>query len=375
MFSFGIAVAVSLVVTLLLLRFSSTHRHLSFDHDVDGVRRLHGHPVPRIGGIAVAMAAWVGALLIYLRDAYTGAGMLLVLISALPAFLGGVAEDLTKCVRPRWRMGFMAASCLLAYLLYHLMITRVDIPWLDPMMRMTLIALPLTWLALLTITNAMNIIDGLHGLAGVTASIMFGGIALVAFRVGDALVVSASLLMAGSILGFLFWNYPRGHIFLGDGGAYFLGFMLGTMSILVVIRNPGVSAWFPVLLLAYPLVEVSFSVYRRRILKGRNPGLPDAVHLHQLVYRRVVRWAVGQSEPSLKTRRNAMTAPYLWVLSSLAVAPAVMFYDQTVVLACGFAVFYASYIWLYFRIVRMRVPRWMILRRARRQRHEHRRDR
>ena len=89
--------------------------------------------------------------------------------------------------------------------------------------------------------------------------------------------------------------------------------------------------------------------------------MPDAAHLHQLIYKRVVRWAVGASEPGLKTRRNALTAPYLWILSSLAVAPAVMFYDRTALLAAGFVLFFASYVWLYFRIVRMKVPRWMIV--------------
>lgn len=361
MFSFGVAVFVSLIVSLMILRYASLHRRFSLDDDLDGAQKIHARAVPRIGGIAVCIAAWIGAMVIYARDRHTGAGILLALTSAAPAFIGGVAEDLTKRVSPRWRMLMMAISCAFAYWLIRLVIPRVDIGWIDPWLASPYVALPLTLLALLTITNAVNIIDGLNGLAGVTASIMFAGIAVVAFRVGDATILSASLLMAGAILGFLFWNYPRGHIFLGDGGAYFIGFMLGAMSILVVARNPGVSAWFPLLLLAYPLVEVAFSVYRRRVLKGTSPGLPDAAHLHQLIYKRVVRWAVGASEPGLKTRRNALTAPYLWILSSLAVAPAVMFYDRTALLAAGFVLFFASYVWLYFRIVRMKVPRWMIV--------------
>ena len=373
MFSFGAAVLVSLVVSLIILRFSSLHQHLTLDHDLNGVQKIHARAVPRIGGIAVALAAWIGALVIFWRDRHTGAGILLALASAMPAFLGGMLEDLTKRVRPRWRMMAMAISCALAYSLIGLVIPRVDIAWIDRLMVIPWIAVPLTVLALLTITNAINLIDGLNGLAGVTASVMFAGIAVVAFRVGDALVLSASLMMAGAILGFLFWNYPRGHIFLGDGGAYFIGFMLGSMSILVVARNAAVSAWFAPLLLAYPLVEVTFSVFRRRVLKGKAPGLPDAAHLHQLVYKRVVRWAVGTTEPAHKTLRNAMTAPYLWVLSSLAVAPAVVFYDQPVVLAGGLLLFLLSYVWLYFRIVRMRVPRWLIFSRGAHA--KHRRDR
>ena len=139
--------------------------------------------------------------------------------------------------------------------------------------------------------------------------------------------------------------------------------VLGALSILIVARNPSVSAWFPVLLMAYPLVEIAFSVYRRRVLRGTDPHLPDAAHLHQLIFRRVVRWAVGASDPDARTVRNALTAPYLWVLSSLTVAPAALWFDRTPVLASLFVVFCVSYVWLYFRIVRLKVPRWMVFKR------------
>jgi hypothetical protein len=167
---------------------------------------------------------------------------------------------------------------------------------------------------------------------------------------------------AGSVAGFQFWNYPRGHLFLGDGGAYFLGFILGALSILLVARNAQVSAWFPVLLLAYPLLEVAFSIWRRRVRRGEASGMPDAAHLHHLVYRRVVRWAVGSEEHESKQQRNAFASPYLWVLSSLAIVPAVIFHEQGVVLGGFLFLFVVSYVWLYARIARLKVPRWLILR-------------
>jgi UDP-N-acetylmuramyl pentapeptide phosphotransferase/UDP-N-acetylglucosamine-1-phosphate transferase len=302
----------------------------------------------------------IGAVVIRLRDPINGELILMLVACSMPSFAGGLAEDITKRVPPRWRLLFMAASCILAFRFVGLMIPRLDIEWLDPLLTTPYLALPLTVFAMLTITNAVNLIDGMNGLAGVVAAVMFAGLAYVAFKVGDTVVLSSSLLMAGSIVGFLFWNYPNGHIFLGDGGAYFIGFVLGALAIMLVDRHAEVSAFFPPLLLAYPLVEVAFSIYRRRILKGSPAGLPDAAHLHQLIYKRVVRWAAGTSEPNHKTRRNAMTAPYLWVLSSLAVAPAVGFYDNRIALAAFFFVFVASYVWIYWRIVRMKVPRWMI---------------
>ncbi len=367
MYSFGISLAVSLVVSLLILRLARLKTFDAlFDHDIDNARKLHAIAVPRVGGLAIFVAVVLGATLIWLRDRQTGELILVLVACSSPSFAGGFVEDLCKRVSPTLRMACMAVSCVLAFRFLDMTISRVDIDALDRWLGFSPFGIALTLLALMTITNAVNLIDGLNGLAGVVAISMFAGLGYVAFKVNDPFVVSASLLMMGSIAGFLFWNYPKGHIFLGDGGAYFIGFMLGGLSILLVARNPAVSAWFPLLLLAYPLVEVAFSVYRRRVVRGRSAGIPDAAHLHQLIYKRVVRWAVGGSEAGLRTQRNAMTAPYLWALSSMAVLPAVMLYDHGGWLAGFFALFVCSYVWLYWRIVRLRVPRWMITRRVRR---------
>jgi hypothetical protein len=135
------------------------------------------------------------------------------------------------------------------------------------------------------------------------------------------MVHSCSLVLAAATLGFLVWNYPRGQIMLGDGGAYFLGFMLGALSILIVARNPGVSAWFPVLLLAYPLVEVSFTVYRRRVLRDAHPHLPDAAHLHQLIFRR----PCGSIAPtSTAPAFGLFVLTYVWLLPHRAAEGAAM---------------------------------------------------
>lgn len=363
MLSFTGALLLSLLASVLILRWGSrgTPWRAGLDHDLDGVQKMHDRPVPRIGGLAVFAACLLAAALIALRDPANARALALLFACAAPAFAGGLLEDFTGKVPPRQRIACMLVSCALAAWLCGVVIPRVDVGWLDPVIALPPAALALTVLALLTVTNAVNIIDGFNGLAGVTSTIMLLGLAGVGLRVGDSLVLSASLVLAGAIAGFLVWNYPRGLIMLGDGGAYFIGFVLGCLAILVVARNPGVSAWFPVLLLAYPLVEITFTVYRRKVLRDTQPHLPDAAHLHQLIFRRVVRWAGGRGGAEARTRRNALTAPYLWVLSSLAVAPAVLWHDRGELLAPMFGLFVVSYVWLYFRIARLKVPRWMVL--------------
>jgi len=150
-------------------------------------------------------------------------------------------------------------------------------------------------------------------------------------------------------------------IFLGDGGAYFIGFMLGELSILLVMRNPQVSTWYAALLLIYPVFETIFSIYRRIFLRGRSPGLPDGIHLHSLIFRRLVLWAVGRRDARALTRRNSMTSPYLWLLSLMAVMPATLLWRHSFILILFCLLFVVTYVWLYARIVRFKAPRWMIL--------------
>jgi UDP-N-acetylmuramyl pentapeptide phosphotransferase/UDP-N-acetylglucosamine-1-phosphate transferase len=165
------------------------------------------------------------------------------------------------------------------------------------------------------------------------------------------------------VLGFFIWNFPAGLVFLGDGGAYFLGFYLAELAILLLHRNPGVSPMFPLLLCIYPVFETLFSIYRRRVLRGRPVGMPDGVHLHSLIYRRFMRWAAGERTARELTRRNSMTSPYLWILCMLSVIPAVLWWNSTPILAGFILLFAITYISLYWKIVRFRAPRWLVFRR------------
>jgi UDP-N-acetylmuramyl pentapeptide phosphotransferase/UDP-N-acetylglucosamine-1-phosphate transferase len=183
----------------------------------------------------------------------------------------------------------------------------------------------------------------------------------VAFQVGDVFVLVAALMVAGATAGFLIWNYPVGLIFLGDGGAYFIGFMLGELALLLVMRNPAVSTWYAALLLIYPTFETIFSAYRRMFVRGKSPAMPDGIHLHSLIFRRIVQWAVGRKEARALMRRNSMTSPYLWTFSLMAVIPATVFWRNTTILICFCLLFVISYIWLYARIVRFKSPRWLIM--------------
>jgi UDP-N-acetylmuramyl pentapeptide phosphotransferase/UDP-N-acetylglucosamine-1-phosphate transferase len=287
---------------------------------------------------------------------------MLLVIAGVPAFLAGLIEDVTKSVSPRARLIATMISALVAIWLLDARIVRIDIPWLDMAIAYLPVSITITALAVAGLANAVNIIDGFNGLASMVATMMFLSISYVALQVGDALVLSIALAMAGAILGFFMWNFPGGLIFLGDGGAYFIGFALAEALVLLVARNPSVSAWYPVLMVIYPIFETLFSIYRKKMLRGMSPGIPDGVHLHMLVYKRLMRWAVSSKNERHRLRRNSMTSPYLWLLSLLAVLPATLFWSKTWILALFSAAFIIIYIWLYQSIVRFRAPRWLIFR-------------
>ena len=362
MLSLCLGFLVSFLMSLVIVRYAHMHAHFSADWDLAGVQKNHSRPVPRIGGLAITIGFVAVILSLYIRGPHWVAHQSMLLgVSALAAFAAGTIEDITKKVSPRERLIATMISALMAAWLLDARIVRIDVNSVDAILHIAIIAVPLTMVAVAGLANAINIIDGFNGFASMISAMMFLSLAYVAFQVGDAFIVAVSFTMIGAILGFFIWNFPGGHIFLGDGGAYFVGFMLAELAIILVMRHPNVSAWYPVLMVIYPIFETLFSIYRRRILRGVPAGYPDGVHLHTLIYKRLLRWAIGSKEERQRLRRNSMTAPYLWMLSLLAVAPATLFWHNTAVLVPFILVFIITYVWLYSSIVRFKSPRWMII--------------
>jgi UDP-N-acetylmuramyl pentapeptide phosphotransferase/UDP-N-acetylglucosamine-1-phosphate transferase len=361
-----LAFAVSIAATMIVVRSAKVHAHLTLDADTSGPQKFHAHPVPRIGGVGIVVALITVCAVAHQLQPGLQSSLLLVLLCGLPAFAAGLVEDLTKRVSPRWRLVATAVSAALALFFLGGAITQTDIPGIDWITSWPIGAAAVTVFAVVGIANSINIIDGFNGLASMCAVLILAALAYVGFQVDDPLVGSLALAGIGAVLGFFVWNFPAGLIFLGDGGAYFLGFYVAELSILLLNRNPGeVSPLFPLLVCIYPVFETLFSIYRRRFLRALPPSLPDGIHLHSLIYRRVMRWTVGSREAKALTRRNSMTSPYLWLLCMFSVVPAVLFWNHGTVLAIFLGVFAITYSALYWRIVRFKAPRWLMFRHSR----------
>jgi UDP-N-acetylmuramyl pentapeptide phosphotransferase/UDP-N-acetylglucosamine-1-phosphate transferase len=358
-----LAFGVAAITTLYMIRSARLHGHASGDHDFRGPQKVHSRVVPRIGGVGIFLGFGASLAFFAAREEEHWAFVLGLFACSVPAFVAGLIEDLTKTVTPRQRLAATAVSAALTAWALGAVIARTDIPGLDWIASYPIGAVLLAVFVVAGVANSINIIDGMNGLASMCVVLMLMGLAYVASNVGDALITAISLCAIGAVLGFFLWNYPNGMIFLGDGGAYFLGFVLAELAILLLHRNPGVSPLCPLLMCAYPVSETVFSMYRRKFVRGRPIGLPDGIHLHSLIYRRLMRWAVGSKDAAVLTKRNSMTAPYLWVLCSLSVIPSLLWWDSTPVLAGFLLLFFVSYIVLYGSIVRFRTPDWLIVRR------------
>ena len=359
-----ISAAVSMLAALFFIRWANGHAK---NYEIDKPQRFHTGAVPRVGGLAIMlglfvgwlMVAWSGSLGVNLNTQGNWPLVWPWLVLTLPAVLGGAYEDVSQRLSVLYRLGLTAVSAALACWLLGISLDRLGITLVDNWLQMTPWAgMALAIFAICGLPHAFNIIDGYNGLAGTVAAMICLAIAHVALQLGDRQLAAMVVCLAGATAGFLIWNYPRGLIFAGDGGAYLWGVVIAVASIMLVQRHQAVSPWFPMLLLIYPVWETLFSIYRK-LARGVSPGVADALHFHQLIYRRLVRGVFHDDASRRMLMRNNRTSPWLWSFTLLTVAPAVLFWDNTLVLMGFCLMFVISYVAAYMMLVRFKVPRWL----------------
>jgi UDP-N-acetylmuramyl pentapeptide phosphotransferase/UDP-N-acetylglucosamine-1-phosphate transferase len=357
--------AVSAIGCGLLVR---SGRRIAHRYGMDMPQRFHAGHVPRLGGVGMIAACSIGWFWMVVASPHLGVvngiqfspkAALGWCVTALVATFAGTAEDVWHRLRARWRLIFTLSAGIAAVWLLDVRISSLGIGVIDRYWQLTpWPAMLLAAFAVAGLPHAFNLIDGYNGLAGAVAIICCMALAYVALQVGDREIAGVVLVLAGATAGFLLWNYPRGLLFAGDGGAYLWGSVIAVASILLVERHDRVSPWFPMLLLSYPVLETLFSVYRK-LVRGQSPSVADALHIHQLIYRRIVREVFHDDEARRMLMRNNRTSPYLWGFATVTVLPAALFWKSTWILMAWCVAFVALYVWAYISIVRFKVPRWL----------------
>ena len=322
------------------------HGELTMDF-TDGIQKFHTSPTPRIGGIPIV----VGLIVAWGKAPQDLQHMLTpILFAGMPAFIFGVAEDITKRVGVMQRLLATMASGLLAWWITDYSLSRVDIWGVDWMMKFTFVSVIFTAFAVGGVANAINIIDGFNGLASTMSTLAFIGYAMMAWQLGDHSLAGVALILAACVWGFFWVNWPFGKIFLGDGGSYFVGFALAWIAVMLIERNPSVSTFAVLLVCAHPVIEVLFSIFRRRI-KKRHPGHPDRLHFHSLVKQRYVRrWFGGFSNAV----RNSITGLLIGFMTLTAIVLANLVQKNVGLSFAALVVLWLGYVAIYARMVRFR---------------------
>ncbi|MBC7393765.1 MAG: glycosyltransferase family 4 protein, partial [Variovorax sp.] len=325
-----ISFLVSAFAVQVFMRRARRHARL---YAADMPQRFHKGHVPRLGGAGIMLGmgtAWLvaglGTDVFNVYWPFKAAAIALACMT--PAVLGGIVEDVTQRVSVRYRLGLTVGSALLLCWVLGLGVSRTGVEVVDrALVAWPYMAVLFAAIAIGGLPHAFNIIDGYNGLAGTVAVLVCLAISHVALQVGDRQLAAMVICLMGATLGFLIWNYPRGKIFAGDGGAYVWGMVIAVACVSLVQRHPTVSPWFPMLLLIYPVWETMFSIYRK-LARGQSPGMADALHFHQLIFRRIVRVAFADDEARQLLARNNRTSPYLWIFAAATVVPAVLFWNR-----------------------------------------------
>lgn len=268
-------VLVTFIASVILVPIIIKIAHHVNALDIPNERKVHTKPIPRLGGLAIFLAFLLGTIL-FSRTSIT---MNAILIASFIIVLTGMIDDIKPLsAKTKLVPEIIAAIIVIFYgniVLNHIDILGLNIDFPAPLNYI------ITGIFIVGITNAINLIDGLDGLAGGVSSIYFTTIAIIAFIIdrNQGIDTIMSLILLGSTLGFLVYNFHPAKIFMGDTGSLFLGFMISIIALLGFKATTLTSLIIPIIILAIPIFDTGLAILRRA-LKGEKITAPDKEHLH-----------------------------------------------------------------------------------------------
>ncbi len=272
--AFGVSFLITLIATPLLGRLAP----LVGAFDQPSPRRINKKPVANLGGVAIYLGILAGILL----NTSQGTLIMGILVGSTIIALVGLWDDLVG-LSPGWKLSGQILAAL-ALLPFGVEIQFVTNP-LGGMIFLGAWGAPLTVLWVVGITNTVNFIDGLDGLAAGVAAIASGTLAIVALQEGQMGAAVMALIIAGSSLSFLIFNFHPARIFMGDSGAMLLGFILATTSVIGALKSAtAMTILVPVLALGVPIADTFLAIVRRST-NGHSIALADRDHIHHRLLR------------------------------------------------------------------------------------------
>ncbi|MBQ6536650.1 MAG: undecaprenyl/decaprenyl-phosphate alpha-N-acetylglucosaminyl 1-phosphate transferase [Firmicutes bacterium] len=272
-----LAVAAAFAVALAMTWPSIWLAHKLHIVDMPNARKVHTAPTPRVGGIAIYLGFVAGALLLGVYTRQVAA----VLIAGSVVFLTGFIDDY-KDISPKFKLAgqFVAALILVAA---GFSIRFISNPFTGSTVSLGVFGIPITVLWLVGVSNAVNLIDGMDGLASGVSAIAAVATAIVCLSQGELVAAALAGILAASALGFLPWNFHPAKTFMGDCGALFMGFILGTLALMGLCKGAtAISVFIPFLILGVPVFD-TFCAIIRRLFLHKPIFEADKMHLHQVL--------------------------------------------------------------------------------------------
>jgi len=317
-----ITIAMTPALSALAVRFNAV--------DLPGERKVHTRPIPRIGGIAMAFGAFVPLLFWNYADRF----VISYLSGAAVLVFFGLLDDL-RDLSPKIKFLGQALAAVIVIAAGGVEIRTLGVLLPDAWQLPAFLSIPLTLVAIVGATNAINLADGLDGLAGGICLLVFAGIGYLSYVEGSQVIGLISLALAGVIFGFLRFNTHPASIFMGDAGSQFLGYSAATLAIALTQAQTTLSPVLPLLLLGMPILD-TLTVMVTRIAQGRSPFSADRNHFHH----HLLRLGLHHSE----------SVVVIYVLQTLLVVTAILCrYHYDWLLLSGYLCFSAAVLMVFHR--------------------------
>ena len=259
---------VSLILTPIVIKVS----HKLGVVDQPNFRKVHKNPTSVLGGTVILLSFLLGIWLGHPIETEVKP----LVIGAVLIYLVGLIDDIYDLTPIIKLLGQVIAALVVVY--YGVTIDFISLP-IGPTIHFGILGIPITVVWIVAITNAINLIDGLDGLASGVATIALMTIGFIAILQANIFIMMICSVLIGALLGFLFFNFHPAKIFLGDSGALLIGFIVGFLSLLGFKNITFVSLFFPIVILAVPFIDTLFAMIRR-VKKGQHIMQADKSHLH-----------------------------------------------------------------------------------------------
>ena len=269
---------VAILLSAFVIAFCSMPLVIKIAYKVGAIdqpdqRKVHKHNMPRLGGMAIFLAFIICLLL----SGKVAGPLLGVVYGAVIIFIVGMLDDIFQLSPLVKLIGQIIAAAVAIH--YGVVVHFVTNPF-DGWFELGILSLPLTFLWIVGVSNAINLIDGLDGLAAGVSGIAATTLGIVSLMQGQITVALAAFILVAALAGFLPYNFHPAKTFMGDGGSNFLGFVLACLSIMGTAKSAAVISLFvPIVILGIPIFDTFFAIIRR--INNRTPiFLPDKAHLH-----------------------------------------------------------------------------------------------